>query len=113
MPSPAAISSAPEPQLTKPPSPTASHGATAPASEGSGTLTLVIVPPSEVTLDGKSLGTVSHGDVQVSSGRHVLRILHSDYKPLQRVLNVTPGGRPRVVIDLAEKGIRKTRDEVR
>lgn len=56
---------------------------------------------------------MSHGDFAVSPGRRVLRILHPDYQPLQRVLNVTPGGRPRVVIDLAEKGIRKPRDEVR
>lgn len=71
-----------------------------------GTLRLVVVPPAEVTVDGQLVGTVSAQTLRLPPGRHVVRFLHPDYKPLQRTVTVTPGGTVELPIDLAEKAIR-------
>ena len=60
-------------------------------------------------MDGTSLGTVSIREIPVAPGAHVVRILHPDFKPLQRKVTVEAGATERVVIDLAEKGIRRPR----
>jgi serine/threonine-protein kinase len=70
-----------------------------------GTLRLVVVPPAEVTVDGRLVGTVSAQTLRLPPGRHVVRFLHPDYKPLQRTVTVTPGGTVELPIDLAEKAI--------
>jgi serine/threonine-protein kinase len=74
-----------------------------------GTLSLVIVPPSEVTVDGASLGTVSLREVPLHPGSHAVRIVHPDYKPLQRKVMIEPGLTERLVLDLGEKGIPRSR----
>jgi len=79
--------------------------ASAPPEANQGTLTLLVVPASEVTLDGVSLGTFSLREIPLDAGGHTLRILHPDYEPLQRKVQIRAGENQRLVLDLAEKGI--------
>jgi hypothetical protein len=74
-----------------------------------GSLTLLVVPESPVTIDGASIGVVSLREIPLSAGAHVVRVLHPDYEPLQRKLTIRPGLTEKLVLDLSEKGIRKTR----
>jgi serine/threonine-protein kinase len=71
-----------------------------------GTLRLTVVPPAEVTVDGRLVGTVSAHELSLAPGPHVVRILHPDYKPLQRIVTINPGATLELPLDLAEKGIR-------
>jgi predicted Ser/Thr protein kinase len=71
-----------------------------------GTLRLTVVPPAEVTVDGRLVGTVSTQALSLPPGTHVVKILHPDYKPLQRIVTITAGGTFELPLDLAEKGIR-------
>jgi serine/threonine-protein kinase len=71
-----------------------------------GTLRLTVVPPAEVTVDGRLVGTVSAHELSLPPGTHVVRILHPDYKPLQRIVTISPGATLDLPLDLAEKGIR-------
>jgi serine/threonine-protein kinase len=73
----------------------------------SGTLLLLIVPESEVTIDGRSIGKVSNQELALPVGPHAVLILHPDYKPLPRKITIQSGVSTRVVVDLNEKGIRK------
>jgi hypothetical protein len=86
---------------------TASPRPEAAAAPETGTLSLLVVPESEVTIDGASLGSVSRREVALTPGRHVVRILHRDYLPLQRKVTINSGIETRLVLDLAEKGIRR------
>jgi hypothetical protein len=74
-----------------------------------GTLRLTVVPPAEVTVDGRLVGTVSAHELSLPPGTHVVRILHPDYKPLQRIVTISPGATLELPLDLAEKGIRVPR----
>jgi serine/threonine protein kinase len=109
--SPAALSptTVPTPPPTPPPTPAPTPAAPSPAA-AMGMLSLVIVPAAEVTVDGVSLGTISIREMPLSAGAHVVRILHPDFKPLQRKIAIQPGATERVVLDLAEKAIRKSRN---
>jgi serine/threonine-protein kinase len=90
------------------PSPSApAVGASEGAAVATGTLTLLIVPEAEVTIDGASLGQVSMREVTLAEGRHEVRVLHPDYEPLQRRLTIRADTASKLVLDLAEKGIRK------
>ncbi|HVR71356.1 MAG TPA: protein kinase [Vicinamibacteria bacterium] len=74
-----------------------------------GTLRLTVVPPAEVTVDGRLVGTVSAHEMSLPPGTHVVRILHPDYKPLQRIVTIDPGVTLDLALDLAEKAIRLPR----
>ncbi len=91
-----------------PATPAAAAPATQPAPDR-GNLKLIVSPASEVTLDGVSLGSISLREVALAPGRHVVRVVHPEYQPLQRVVTVRAGIETPLVIDLREKGIRKTR----
>jgi len=116
-PEPAPISSFPAPTPRK--LPAASTLAPAPVSastgpptaerarEPQGSLALLVVPEAEVTLDGTSLGRVSMRDLRLAEGTHTIRVLHPDYEPLQRKITVRAGVSLKLVLDLAEKGIKK------
>jgi serine/threonine protein kinase len=79
----------------------------APPVSPRGTLTLLIVPEAEVTVDGESIGRVSMRELSLAPGPHTLRVLHPDYQPLQRRLTVRAGVAAKLILDLAEKGIPK------
>jgi hypothetical protein len=66
---------------------------------------LLIVPESEVTIDGESIGAVSNREVALAAGPHAVLILHPEYKPLPRKVTILPGVVTRLIVDLKEKGI--------
>jgi hypothetical protein len=72
-----------------------------------GTLRLLVVPESQVSIDGKLLGLLSRREVALAPGPHTVRIEHPEYRPLQRRVTVREGETEALVIDLAEKGIRR------
>jgi len=73
-----------------------------------GTLRLLVVPWAEVIVDGASMGTVQLRDVPLMPGVHTVRVLHPDYLPLQRKVTIQAGANVPLVLDLSEKGIRKS-----
>ena len=74
-----------------------------------GILRLLVVPESRVSIDGASLGLVSRRELPLSFGTHTVRVEHPDYQPLQRRVTIREGAPESLVIDLAEKGIRRIR----
>jgi len=90
----------PAPVVSTAPQPT-------PPAEESGVLKLIILPPSEVTIDEGSLGIVSSQDVRLSPGSHDLRVEHPDYLAYKRKVTIRAGTVTDFVLDLSEKGIRK------
>ena len=110
LPSPLVPSLAPAltaPTTLAPLVPRAAPPATAPAPAPAGILRLLIVPPSAVLIDGRDMGTVSRREVSLVPGPHAIRVEHPDYQPLQRRVTIRDGEEESLVIDLAEKGIRR------
>ncbi len=85
--------------VARPPEPT--------AAPSTGALQLLVVPAAEALVDGRSLGEISSSELALAPGPHVVRILHPDYQPLQRIVTVRAGETTRLVLDLAEKAIRR------
>jgi len=106
-PAPVLAQTIPSPDAGNAPDRTSAPAARA-ANEG-GILMLVLAPESPVTVDGESIGVVSSREVPLGPGPHVVRVLHPDYKPLQRKVTIRQGATTTLTLDLAEKGIRKTR----
>jgi serine/threonine-protein kinase len=76
-------------------------------AEEFGVLNLVIVPPSEVMVDGTSLGLLSRQQVRLPPGRHVLTLENPDYQPKKRTIVVVAGTVSDFVFDFADQGVRK------
>jgi serine/threonine-protein kinase len=74
----------------------------------SGQLTVLVIPASEIEVDGRSLGTATQRELHLPPGPHAVRILHPDYQPLLRKVHVRAGVASTLVLDLAEKAIRKS-----
>ena len=73
-----------------------------------GILRLLVVPEARVSIDGRSLGIVSRREVRLAPGTHTVRVEHPDYQPLQRRVSIREGDIEPLVVDLAEKGIRRS-----
>jgi serine/threonine-protein kinase len=76
-------------------------------SPATGILRLLVVPESRVSVDGAPLGVVSRREIALAPGRHTVRVEHPDYQPLQRRVTILDGVAESLVVDLAEKGIRR------
>jgi eukaryotic-like serine/threonine-protein kinase len=98
---PAPVHAAEAEPAPRPPLPTPSPVPDA----ATGTLSLLVVPPAEVTVGALELGLVSSRELALAPGRHAVRVQHPDYEPLQRVVRIRAGETERLVLDLAEKGI--------
>ena len=72
-----------------------------------GTLRLIVVPFADVEVDGTALGRISSRDIPLAPGDHRVRLLHPDYLPVHRKVTVQAGGVAPLVVELAEKGVRK------
>ena len=72
-----------------------------------GILRLLVVPESRVSIDGTSLGAVSRRELPLLPGTHTVRVEHPEYQPLQRRVTIREGDTESLVIDLAEKGIKR------
>jgi serine/threonine-protein kinase len=97
--------SSPSPTPVETPSPPGTSEET-PAAEARGSLTLLIVPESDVTVDGRPIGRVAMREIMLEPGSHTVRVLNPDYEPLQRKITIRAGVASKLVLDLAEKGIR-------
>jgi len=107
---PAAPSPPPAPKpLTHPTTPEPAREET----RGPGKIDLLVEPADAVVhFDGRRLGTAAEiaelgGQLEVSSGVHVLEVTHPDYKAERMVFGVKAGGGVRVEVDL--EGRRLTR----
>jgi len=95
-----------------PPSGVPSGGASLsrePAAEprGAGLLHVVVRPWGEVTVDGKVVGTTPFPDLPLTAGRHVVRVRHPAYQPLEREVTVQSEQTTRLAIDFSTEGVRK------
>jgi serine/threonine protein kinase len=79
------------------------------SAEEFGVLKLLVVPPSEVVIDGKSLGVVSTHVLRLAPGSHAVRVENSEYHPYNRKVTVQAGVSDDLVLDLSEKGVRRSR----
>jgi type II secretory pathway component PulL len=70
-------------------------------------LQITALPYAELSESGTSLGRVTVENIMLSAGRHALRLVHPEYEPLNRVVNVPEGKTVRLTIDWAEIGIRR------
>jgi serine/threonine-protein kinase len=78
---------------------------TLPVAE-TGILSLLVVPPANVSIDGNALGVVSSRAVRLLAGVHSVLVEHEDYKPYPRKVRVESGTTSELVVDLSEKGVR-------
>lgn len=111
-PSAAAANPTPLPTLTpaatavQTPAPGPAASPSPPAAAPLGYLQIKSTPVAQVTVDGVDSGTVSETrTLELGPGRHVIRFLHRDYQPLQRIVTIRPGETVKVFIDLKLDGI--------
>ncbi len=99
----------PSPPQTPGPAPTAApESSTPPAATATGYLELGAAPFAEVTVDGKEGGMIAGTKtLELAVGRHVVRFLHRDYRPLQRIVTILPGKTMKVFVDFGLDGIAK------
>jgi serine/threonine-protein kinase len=69
-------------------------------------LVVVVVPWADVMLDGTPVKAVPLRRLPLSPGEHVVRFVHPDYQPLQRVVTARPGETVTLTVDLPEEGVR-------
>jgi eukaryotic-like serine/threonine-protein kinase len=77
-------------------------------SAARGTLRLLVVPAAQVVIDGAAVGSVSLREIPLVAGAHTVTVLHPDYKPLNRKVTIQAATVSELLLDLAEKGVRKT-----
>ena len=100
----AVIAAAPAPTLpTQIPPPVST------LSEEFGVIKLLVLPPSQVTIDGDVLGIVSAREVRLSAGAHAVTVENPGYLPYKRRVDVSAGTATELFIDLSEKGVPRTR----
>jgi serine/threonine-protein kinase len=81
--------------------------ASLPAALAVGHLQLGAKPYARVSVDGKEVGTLPMGPVELSPGKHVVRFVHPDFQPLQRTVTIRPGETLKLFIDWSMDGIAK------
>lgn len=77
------------------------------AAVATGLLQIGARPFARVTVDGVDAGLLPLKPLELSAGRHVVRFIHPDYQPLQRVITVRAGETAKVFIDFALDGLPK------
>jgi hypothetical protein len=60
-----------------------------------------------VTVDDEDAGTVVSSQIALPAGRHALLLVHPDFEPLRRTVDVPVGGTVEVRVDLARDAVRK------
>jgi serine/threonine-protein kinase len=98
----------PTPAPTPPPRAATPEPVVAPATP-IGTLQLTVLPYAEVFDGARPLGRVTVKSLELSVGRHRLRLVHPDFEPLRRVVRISEGKKSTLTIDWAEVGVRKAK----
>jgi serine/threonine protein kinase len=78
-----------------------------PPTPGVGYLQLGAKPYALVIVDGKEVGTLPMRALELTEGKHVVRFLHPDYQPLQRVVTIRKGEGTKLFVDFTLDGIAK------
>jgi serine/threonine-protein kinase len=91
---------------TPTPTPAPPVAAARPPAEAQAYLVVVVVPWADVTLDGAPVKAVPLRRLPLAPGEHVVRFVHPDYQPLQRVVTARPGETVTLSVDLPEEGVR-------
>jgi hypothetical protein len=72
-----------------------------------GTLRLRVLPWAEVTVDGTVAGTTPLAPLELAAGWHVVRLVHPEYRALEKRVEIRPGEVARIAVDLAQDSLRK------
>lgn len=64
-------------------------------------------PWAEVTVDGKPIGKTPIRSVTLPPGEHVLMFSYPDYEPLRRVVQIQPGAKVALAVDLRDEALKK------
>jgi serine/threonine-protein kinase len=99
----------PAPATLAPSTPAPPPTTAAAAAEERGFLQLVVVPFADVSIDDKPIGRVSSHKLALATGSHVVALSHADYQPLRRKVSIVGGETLKLVVDLAEEAVRKTK----
>jgi serine/threonine-protein kinase len=75
--------------------------------EAVGLLQLGAAPYAQVTVDGKEAGTLPFRPIELAAGRHIVRLVHPNYQPLQRTVTIRPGETTKLFVDWSLDGIAK------
>lgn len=75
--------------------------------ETTGYLQLGAVPYAQVTVDGRDVGVLPMKPLLLVAGRHVVRFVHPDYQPLQRIVTVRAAETTKLFLDFGLDGIPK------
>jgi serine/threonine-protein kinase len=86
------------PVPTPPPSPTP------PRAAGVGLLQVGVRPWAEVSVDGRVIGTTPLDKIPLAAGRHVVRLRHPAYGPVEKEVVVAEGQTARLVFDFTSAG---------
>jgi hypothetical protein len=90
---------APAPAATPTPSPTPA------LATGTGMLQIGVRPWAEVAVDGREVGTTPLDRIPLGAGRHVVKLRHPAYEPVERVVVVIAGETARLVFDFGAEGV--------
>ena len=106
-PSPRPMAVAPRPTATPAPTPVPIPTPTPapPVVTGSGMLQIGVRPWAQVTVDGREMGTTPLDRIPLGAGRHVVRLEHPAYQPVEREVLVVAGETARLVFDFSSQGV--------
>jgi len=78
----------------------------APVAAGTGTLHLVVLPPAEVEIDERRLGTVDRPlDVDLPEGVHRVTLRHERFEPWHRSVEIRAQRTTSLIVDLREQAV--------
>jgi serine/threonine-protein kinase len=72
-----------------------------------GTLRLMVLPWAEVEVNGVLRGKTPLSPLSLPVGRHTVRLLHPDYRPIQRKVTIRAGETTLLRVDFSVQGIPK------
>ncbi len=72
-----------------------------------GTLRLMVLPWAEVEVNGVPRGKTPLSPLSLPAGRHTIRLLHPDYRPIQRKVTIRAGEATLLRVDFSVQGIPK------
>ncbi len=76
--------SAPKPTLVAP-------KASTPSASTTGRLLVNSTPWSQVYIDGQLVGNTPQRNLSINAGRHIVRIVHDGFLPIERQVEIAPG----------------------
>ncbi|HET7295444.1 MAG TPA: PEGA domain-containing protein [Vicinamibacteria bacterium] len=68
-------------------------------------LVIRVKPDAEITVDGVVVGKRSRYTIALAEGTHSVMIVHPKYQPLSRKIDVIPGEKVNLSIDLKDDAV--------